>query len=65
MSREDRGILPSRQWKLEHQREIWYPGDTISVAIGQGSTVKVGADLTHCAIGPVCKIGGEVLCYVW
>jgi len=33
---EDAGILGSRQWKLETQREPWYPGDTISVAIGQG-----------------------------
>jgi penicillin-binding protein 2 len=30
------GVLPSRPWKLETLRENWYPGDTISVAIGQG-----------------------------
>jgi len=30
------GILPSRAWKREHLGEPWYPGDTISVAIGQG-----------------------------
>jgi penicillin-binding protein 2 len=33
---EEGGILPSREWKLRTQRETWYPGDTISVAIGQG-----------------------------
>ncbi len=33
---EEKGILPSREWKLANQREQWYPGDTISVAIGQG-----------------------------
>jgi penicillin-binding protein 2 len=33
---EEGGILPSRAWKLQAQREQWYPGDTISVAIGQG-----------------------------
>lgn len=33
---EEKGILPSKAWKLETQRERWYPGDTISVAIGQG-----------------------------
>jgi len=33
---EEQGILPSREWKLATQREQWYPGDTISVAIGQG-----------------------------
>jgi penicillin-binding protein 2 len=33
---EEPGILPSQDWKLRVQRERWYPGDTISVAIGQG-----------------------------
>jgi penicillin-binding protein 2 len=33
---EVNGILPSRAWKREHLGEPWYPGDTISVAIGQG-----------------------------
>jgi len=33
---EDKGIMPSRQWKRETLHEPWYPGDTISVAIGQG-----------------------------
>ena len=30
------GLLPSEEWKQRTQREPWYPGDTISVAIGQG-----------------------------
>jgi penicillin-binding protein 2 len=30
------GLLPSSAWKRERYREPWYPGDTISVAIGQG-----------------------------
>jgi penicillin-binding protein 2 len=33
---EANGILPSRGWKREHLGEPWYPGDTISIAIGQG-----------------------------
>jgi penicillin-binding protein 2 len=33
---EASGILPSNEWKLEHQGEPWFPGETISVAIGQG-----------------------------
>ncbi len=33
---EEPGILPSRDWKRRTLREIWYPGDTISVSIGQG-----------------------------
>lgn len=33
---EEAGILPSPERKLRVQREPWWPGDTISVAIGQG-----------------------------
>lgn len=33
---EEPGILPSQAWKQQAHRERWYPGDTISVAIGQG-----------------------------
>ena len=31
------GIMPSSQWKLERFGERWYPGETISVSIGQGA----------------------------
>ena len=30
------GIVPSTQWKRERTGERWYPGETISVSIGQG-----------------------------
>jgi len=33
---EAKGILPSPEWKRAHLGERWYPGDTISIAIGQG-----------------------------
>jgi penicillin-binding protein 2 len=33
---EVRGLVPSEEWKLRTQKEKWYPGETISVAIGQG-----------------------------
>jgi penicillin-binding protein 2 len=57
---EASGLLPSREWKQRVQGEIWYPGDTISVAIGQGllaitpiqmavmmSAVGTGGNLPH------------------
>jgi penicillin-binding protein 2 len=31
------GTVPSREWKRQRLGERWYPGETISVAIGQGS----------------------------
>ena len=33
---EVRGLIPSRGWKRATHAERWYPGETISVAIGQG-----------------------------
>jgi penicillin-binding protein 2 len=33
---EVQGLVPSTQWKQERLNERWYPGETISVAIGQG-----------------------------
>ena len=34
---EVQGLIPSRAWKRERFDEPWYPGETISVAIGQGA----------------------------
>lgn len=33
---EVESIVPSTEWKLKRTGERWYPGETISVAIGQG-----------------------------
>jgi len=33
---ETTGVMPSRAWKRKQVGAPWYPGDTISVAIGQG-----------------------------
>ncbi|MCC6544859.1 MAG: penicillin-binding protein 2 [Nitrospirae bacterium] len=33
---EKKGLVPSTQWKLAAKKERWYPGETLSVAIGQG-----------------------------
>jgi len=33
---EKRGLVPSEEWKLETKKERWYPGETLSVSIGQG-----------------------------
>ncbi|MEO6214068.1 MAG: penicillin-binding protein 2 [Vicinamibacterales bacterium] len=30
------GLVPSEEWKQRVRKERWYPGETISVAIGQG-----------------------------
>lgn len=33
---EEAGFVGSREWKMRLNGQPWYPGDTISVAIGQG-----------------------------
>jgi penicillin-binding protein 2 len=33
---EKTGLMGSEEWKLRVRKEKWYPGDTISLAIGQG-----------------------------
>jgi penicillin-binding protein 2 len=33
---ERHGIVPSTEWKVKAMGEPWYPGETLSVAIGQG-----------------------------
>ncbi|OGD27193.1 MAG: penicillin-binding protein 2 [Candidatus Aminicenantes bacterium RBG_19FT_COMBO_65_30] len=33
---EKEGLVPSSEWKMEALKTPWYPGETISVAIGQG-----------------------------
>jgi penicillin-binding protein 2 len=48
---EKTGILPSTQWKRTNFRrkemQQWYPGDTISVGIGQGYMTTTPLQLAH------------------
>ncbi|WP_136064230.1 penicillin-binding protein 2 [Modicisalibacter radicis] len=30
------GLMPSREWKRERRNQVWFPGETLSVGIGQG-----------------------------
>ncbi len=48
---EMEGIMPSPQWKLRTQREKWYAGDTISVAIGQGFVTVTPIQLANAIAG--------------
>jgi penicillin-binding protein 2 len=36
MEGETSGLVPSQEWKMKRYQQIWYPGDTVSVGIGQG-----------------------------
>ena len=36
LSSEQSGLVPSTEWKKKKRGEPWHPGETISIAIGQG-----------------------------
>jgi len=42
---EQESIVPSTEWKFKRTGERWYPGETISVAIGQGQVSVTPASL--------------------
>jgi len=53
---EAEGLMPSSRWKLRTQREKWYAGETISVAIGQGAVTVTPIQLAS-AIGGIASGG--------
>ncbi len=53
---EESGLVPSEEWveRVYHRR--WYPGETISVAIGQGAVTATPLQLAH-TIGGIAMGG--------
>jgi penicillin-binding protein 2 len=47
---EQPGILPTRQWKRSHLGQPWYPGETLSVGIGQGYMLATPLQLAQAAL---------------
>jgi penicillin-binding protein 2 len=50
---EEPGLIPSEQWKERTFHQKWYPGETISVAIGQGAVVTTPLQLAYMVSGIV------------
>lgn len=43
---ENRGIWPSREWKRRARGQVWYPGDTVNMGVGQGFVLVTPLQLT-------------------
>jgi penicillin-binding protein 2 len=41
------GLLPSEQWKMKRFKQKWFPGDTVSVGIGQGYNLATPVQLAQ------------------
>lgn len=63
IAQEHQGIIPSTEWKKNYFRKpedkIWYPGETLSVAIGQGATMTTPIQIAR-SIATLVN-GGKVL----
>lgn len=44
---ESSGLVPSREWKKATTGDKWYPGETISVAVGQGPVLVTALQLAN------------------
>jgi penicillin-binding protein 2 len=53
---EQSGLVPSPEWKRRVQKEPWYEGETISVAIGQGPVLVTPLQLAY-MIGGIASSG--------
>jgi penicillin-binding protein 2 len=51
---EESGLIPSEEWKQRVFHQRWYPGETISVSIGQGAVTVTPMQVAY-------TIGGIVL----
>lgn len=59
LPQEASGTMPSEEWKQRVFQQKWYPGETISVAIGQGAITVTPLQLAR-AIGGIA-MGGRLL----
>ncbi|MBN1470338.1 MAG: penicillin-binding protein 2 [Syntrophaceae bacterium] len=44
---EKKGLVPTKEWKLNKKKEVWQMGETISIAIGQGFNLVTTLQLAN------------------
>lgn len=47
LSREVPGLIPTEEWKLKRLGQVWNPGETLDVAIGQGAVLTTVLQLAN------------------
>jgi penicillin-binding protein 2 len=57
---ERSGLIPSTEWKRKGKKEPWYAGETLSVAIGQGSVLATPIQLAN-MVASVADPQGRVM----
>lgn len=53
------GVMPSEEWKIRNFKQRWFPGETISVGIGQGAVATTPVQLAR-AIAAI-SMGGRMV----
>ena len=49
ISGEKPGLLPTPEWKQKTYKQIWYPGETVNLGVGQGYLLVTPLQLAHMA----------------
>ncbi len=44
---ESDGLMPTPEWKQRRYKQMWYPGDTVNIGIGQGYWLATPMQLAH------------------
>ncbi len=44
---EEKGLIPDNEWKEENIGDVWYPGDTLHMAIGQGFVLTTPLQISN------------------
>jgi penicillin-binding protein 2 len=57
------GVMPSEEWKIKTFKQKWFPGETISVGIGQGAVAVTPVQLMR-AVGAIAMGGRMVVPHV-
>ncbi|WP_020395456.1 penicillin-binding protein 2 [Thiolinea disciformis] len=59
LTSESAGLMPSADWKQTRHKQVWYPGDTVNIGIGQGYWLATPLQLAH-AVATVAMKGKRI-----